>query len=63
MSNQTFFPERGQLFWYVRDTIRNKLPDLEIVSDKFDPKNKLHQELLKAENCYHTREEAINSLL
>tara|TARA_X000001382_G_scaffold25412_2_gene15979 strand:+ start:3941 stop:4126 length:186 start_codon:yes stop_codon:yes gene_type:complete len=58
-----FIPEKGQFFWYVEEVINEELgfPDLEILSDKFDPSK--HYKLVENNNCYLTEQDAYDSLL
>jgi len=63
MTNNKFTPERGQFFWFIKETIIDGFPDLEIESAKFDPKNKEHKSHSKNGNCYVTKEEAFESLM
>lgn len=61
MTQKRFTPERGQFFWYIKETIINDFPDLEIKNAKFDPKK--HSDLVKNKNCYLTEDEAYESLI
>lgn len=61
MSKKTFIPERGQTFFFVKEIIELGLPNLKIVSAKFDPSK--HKDLIEKKNCFLTDRDAYNSLL
>lgn len=64
MTYKKFTPERGQLFWFIREiTTEEGLPDLNISYDKYSPYNKEHKKFIKNGNCYLTEDEAYESLL
>ena len=63
MTQKRFTPERGQFFFFVKESVIDGFPDLEVRGEKFDPKNKIHLKMKKDSNCYLTENEAYESLL
>jgi hypothetical protein len=63
MKKQQFIPERGQFFWYIKEKVINKFPDLVIKSAKFDPKLAEHCKFINKGNCYLTEADAFESLI
>jgi len=62
MTYKKFTPERGQLFWYIKEEVIDDLPDLVVESSKFDPKNNDHKKIVKRGNCFLTEDDAYESL-
>lgn len=67
MSNEidhnNFIPNPGDKFWYIKEAVENNLPTLKFVWSRFDPNSSKHKDLIVHNNCYQSKQQAIESLL